>query len=125
MAVNRGPSQQIGKQRRPFAAELPGLEQRNSAIARRYKAGEDFASIGANLDLTRERVRQIIGSAGAACPREYKCAVSDCSSRHARPSDTATPTKAASTASAIRSAGISSSKTSTARGSTTRGRLPL
>jgi hypothetical protein len=68
----------MGKQGSPFAAELPGLELRNAEIVRRYKAGEDFARIAANLDLTRERIRQIIRSAGARMPREYKCAVPDC-----------------------------------------------
>jgi hypothetical protein len=41
-----------------FAAELSGLAQRNGVIFRRYWAGEDFAGMGASLDLTRERVRR-------------------------------------------------------------------
>jgi hypothetical protein len=68
----------MGKQGSPFAAELPGLEQRNAEIVRRYKAGEELASIGVSLDLMRERIRQIVRNAGARMPREYKCAVPDC-----------------------------------------------
>jgi hypothetical protein len=68
----------MGKQRKPFAAELPGIELRNAEIVCRYKAGEGLASIGVDLELTRERVRQIVRSSGARMPREYKCAVADC-----------------------------------------------
>jgi DNA-directed RNA polymerase sigma subunit (sigma70/sigma32) len=55
----------MGRQGSPFAAELPRLEQRNAEIVRRYRAGEELASIGVDLDLTRERIRQIVRSAGA------------------------------------------------------------
>jgi Sigma-70, region 4 len=68
----------MGKRGPPFAAELPGIELRNAEIIRRYEAGEELASIGVSLDLTRERIRQIVRSAGARMPREYKCAVPDC-----------------------------------------------
>ena len=68
----------MGKQGSPFAAELPRLEQRNAEIVRRYRAGEELASIGVSLDLTRECIRQIVRGAGARMPREYKRAVPDC-----------------------------------------------
>jgi integrase len=68
----------MGKRGSRFAAQLQGIEQRNAEIVGRYKAGEELASIGVDLDLTRERVRQIVRSAGARMPREYKCAVADC-----------------------------------------------
>jgi hypothetical protein len=45
----------MGKRGSPFDAELPGIERRNAEIVRRYKAGEELASIGVDLDLTRER----------------------------------------------------------------------
>jgi len=68
----------MGKRGSPFAAELPGIEQRNVEIVRRYNAGEELASIGTSLDLTRERIRQIVRSVGGRMPREYKSAVADC-----------------------------------------------
>lgn len=46
----------MGKRGSPFATELPRIEQRNAEIVRRYKAGEDLAGIGVDLDLTRERI---------------------------------------------------------------------
>jgi hypothetical protein len=69
----------MGKQGRPFAAELPGIERRNAEMVRRYKAGENFASIGASLGFTRERVRQVVKQSGAYMPWEYECAVEGCS----------------------------------------------
>jgi hypothetical protein len=48
----------MGKRGSPFATELPRIEQRNAEIVRRYKAGEDLAGIGVDLDLTRERIPQ-------------------------------------------------------------------
>jgi hypothetical protein len=47
-------------------------------MLRRYTAGENFASIGASLGFTRERVRQIVEQSGAHMPWEYTCAVKDC-----------------------------------------------
>src|ERR1700693_5900887 len=52
----------MGRQGSPFASELPGIEQRNAEIVHRHKGGEDLASIGASLGLTRARVRQIVRS---------------------------------------------------------------
>jgi hypothetical protein len=68
----------MGKQGRPFAAELPGIERRNAEMVRRYKAGENLASIGASLGFTRERVRQVVKQSGAHMPWEYECAVDGC-----------------------------------------------
>jgi len=47
-------------------------------MLRRYKAGENFASIGDSLGFTREWVRQIVKQSGAHMPWEYTCAVKDC-----------------------------------------------
>jgi hypothetical protein len=43
----------MGKRGSPFATELPRIEQRNAEIVRRYKAVEDLAGIGVDLDLTQ------------------------------------------------------------------------
>jgi hypothetical protein len=55
------------------------LERRDAAIVRRYEAGETLAAIGVSLGLTRDRIRQIVKASGAVMPRDYKCAVRDCS----------------------------------------------
>jgi hypothetical protein len=68
----------MGKRGGVFAGARPGIEQRNAEIVRRYKAGENLASIGASLGFTRERVRQIVKQSGARMPWEYRCAVKDC-----------------------------------------------
>ena len=68
----------MGRQRGHYLAEYPGLARRDGEIVSRYEAGENLASIGAALDLTKERIRQIVRSSGARMPREYRCAVKDC-----------------------------------------------
>jgi Sigma-70, region 4 len=67
-----------GKRGDAFTAARPGIEQRNAEMLRRYKAGENLASIGSSLGFTRERVRQIVKQSGACMPWEYRCAVKDC-----------------------------------------------
>jgi hypothetical protein len=69
----------MGKRGGIFVAARAAIEQRNDELLRRYKAGESLASIGVAVDLTRERVRQIVQRSGAAMPLEYKCAVKECS----------------------------------------------
>jgi hypothetical protein len=54
------------------------VERRDAAILSRYLAGESFASIGLNVRLTRERVRQIVKASGAVMPSEVRCAVPGC-----------------------------------------------
>jgi Sigma-70, region 4 len=72
------PPRLVGKQGRPFAADLPGIERRNAEMVRRYTAGENLARIGASLGVTRERVRQVVKQSGAPMPWEYQCAVDGC-----------------------------------------------
>jgi len=55
-----------------------GHEDRDAAIVRRYKAGENLAAIGASLGMTRERIRQIVRASGAVMPWQYRCAVKGC-----------------------------------------------
>lgn len=73
-----GTLQPMGRRGSPFAAERAGIERRDVEIVRRYTAGEELASIGVDLDLTRERIRQIVRASGARMPWEYKCAVKAC-----------------------------------------------
>ncbi len=47
-------------------------------MIRRYKTGENLATIGAGFGVTRERVRQVVKQSGAHMPWEYKCAVDGC-----------------------------------------------
>jgi hypothetical protein len=68
----------VGRQRGHLLAEFPELARRDAEIVRRYKAGENLASIGAALDLTRQRVHQVVRDSGARMPWEYKCAVKEC-----------------------------------------------
>lgn len=44
--------------------ELPQVDARNEAIAKRYTAGETLEAIGSSLGITRERVRQILEAKG-------------------------------------------------------------
>ncbi len=78
LKLTHHPGVTMGRQGRPFAADLPGIERRNAEMVRRYKAGENVASIGASLGLTRERVRQVVKQSGAYMPWEYKCAIDGC-----------------------------------------------
>ena len=68
----------MGKRGGVFADARPGMEQRNAEMLRRYKSGENLASIGTSLGFTRERVRQIVKQSGARMPLGYVCAVRDC-----------------------------------------------
>jgi hypothetical protein len=68
----------MGRQRGHYAAEFPELARRDAEIVRRYEAGETLASIGADVDLTRERIRQIVKASGLPMPWDYKCAVTGC-----------------------------------------------
>lgn len=57
---------------------MNAIQRRNAEIVRRYRAGDNLASIGARIGLTRERVRQIVRDTGAVMPWGFKCAVRDC-----------------------------------------------
>ena len=67
-----------GKRRSTAPDPRPPVAERNSEILRRYEAGESLARIGSTLELTRERVRQIVKDAGGIMPLTYICAVKDC-----------------------------------------------
>lgn len=53
-------------------------EERTTTIMRSYADGTTLAEIGTTVGLTRERVRQIVKSAGALMPRDFTCGVPDC-----------------------------------------------
>jgi hypothetical protein len=61
-----------------------------------------LASRDAKLNLSRERVRQIVKSSGAQMPRQVRCGVVGCRRMPGWPGPTAPPTSAAWTATAIR-----------------------
>jgi peptidoglycan/xylan/chitin deacetylase (PgdA/CDA1 family) len=56
------------------AAQLEMEALRCVEVLQRYQVGETLAAIAAHVDLTRERVRQIVKASGVAMPRAYKCA---------------------------------------------------
>jgi hypothetical protein len=60
------------------AAQLELEALRDIEVLQRYGAGETLAAIAARVDLTRERVRQIVKASGVPMPREYECAVKAC-----------------------------------------------
>jgi hypothetical protein len=51
---------------------------RDTEVLRRYQAGETLASVGADVGLTRERIRQIVKASGAPMPWDYRGAVKAC-----------------------------------------------
>ena len=53
-------------------------DERTATIMRSYVDGATLAEIGTTVGLTRERIRQIVKSAGAPMPRDGKCGVPDC-----------------------------------------------
>ena len=92
----------MGRRGSPFAAERAGIERRDVEIVRRYKAGEELASIGVDLDLTRERIRQIVRASGAGpgCRGTTSAPSKPATRPRAHRIDTATPTSSDSSASA-------------------------
>jgi hypothetical protein len=60
------------------AAQLELEALRDLEVLQRYEGGELLAGIARSVDLTLERVRQIVKASGVAMPREYKCAVKAC-----------------------------------------------
>lgn len=78
MGYHKSPQDGRGRRGRPTADNARWFAERTATIMHRYASGDTLAQIGVQVGLTRERIRQIVKSAGVPMPRDYKCAFKDC-----------------------------------------------